>query len=433
MADAISREDLDKVHTEVKLLRSEVEKKEEGHKADQEKIDRLNDSLDAAEVKNETVSNDLAEANGKITQLMDLKESIESGEAEFLKTTVETKARIEELEAEIAKRSSKGNKLDEDWHETIDYKLFEAFCRVGPDDRRLDEIDPEYKALLRTDSSVAGGFLTNTEMDSQMIKKIIEVSNMRAIASVRQTTEKAMEIAVRTSIGEAFYEGEGEQNQEAASAYGSETMHTYRLSATTPATQDQLMNSAFNMETEILGDTGEMFASKEGLKFVLGTAVKQPEGFLLNTEVIANLRNTAASGVLDADAILLVQGDLKRGHNPRFVFNRQTLSIARTLKGAATGNDHYLWSPGLDGSAANMLAGSPYTILQDMPVIAAGSDSIAYGDFVRGYRILDRTGMTVIRDDVTLADSAIVRFVFHKWNNGQVVNAEAIKLLRIKA
>lgn len=412
---------------EVTLLRETVEKSNADSAENVEKVEKLQKSLDAREKANEKISNDLAEAQGKITQLADLQEELASGEAEATKTLEETKTRIAELEADISKRSLRDDKDSKAYRETEEGKAHEVFVRYGPNSH---EYTPEVKALLRTDNQVQGGYLTQIEYSREMIKFITEISNMRPISSVRQTSEKTMNIPVRTTIGEAFFEGEAEEAQEANSTYGTEEMHTYRLSAKTPVTLDQLMNSSFDMDTEITSDTAEMFESKEGLKFVLGTAVKQPEGFLTNQDLIDAAFDTAATGVLDADAMLEVQGELKRGQNPRYVFNRQTLAKARILKGS---DGHYLWSPAFDGGVANMLAGAPYTILQDMPVIANGSLSIAYGDFVRGYRILDRTGMIMVRDEVTLADQASVKFVFHRWLNGQVINVEAIKILRIKA
>lgn len=424
----LSEEDVKGLMTEVKLLRETSESKDAHLSENIEKVEKLQKSLDAREVANEKTSNDLAAAQAKITELGDLQEKMASGEAEATKTLEETKTRMAELEADIAKRVAGPDPDSKAYRNTEEGKMFDCLVRRGVNHQ---DFTPEMKSILRTDDNTVGGYLTQIEYSREMIKFITEISNMRAIASVRQTGEKTLNMPTRKTIGEAFFEGEAEAAQEANSTYGSEEMHTYRISAKTPLTIDQIMNSAWDMDTEVTSDTAEMFASKEGLKFVLGTSVKQPEGFLTNQDLIDAAFDTAATGIVDSDAILEVQGELKRGQNPRFVMNRQTLAKLRTLKGST--NDHYLWSPALDGGAANMLAGSPYTILQDMPSIAAGSLSIAYGDFVRGYRILDRTAMSMVRDDVTLADNAMIKLVFHRWLNGQVINVEAIKILRTKA
>lgn len=53
-----------------------------------------------------------------------------------------------------------------------------------------------------------------------------------------------------------------------------------------------------------------------------------------------------------------------------------------------------------------------------------------FGDFSRGYRIIDRTGLAIVRDDVTRAGEAIVLFVMHRWNTGIVTVPEAFRMMR---
>ena len=67
-----------------------------------------------------------------------------------------------------------------------------------------------------------------------------------------------------------------------------------------------------------------------------------------------------------------------------------------------------------------------------MPDIASGALPVIYGDFKRGYTITDRTGLVIIRDDLTQARQAIILLTFHKYTTGQVVLDEAFKALLIK-
>ena len=64
---------------------------------------------------------------------------------------------------------------------------------------------------------------------------------------------------------------------------------------------------------------------------------------------------------------------------------------------------------------------------------AAGDVAVAFGDFRRGYTIVDRTGMSLIRDEVTQKRKAVVEFTWNRWNTGKVTLEETIKLLRTKA
>lgn len=342
--------------------------------------------------------------------------------AEEQKNALELKERIDTLEIELAKKGRQG----ESYKDRPEYKALNLLMSKG-----AEALDMEQKATLRTDNSTQGGYLTAPEMDSMIIKAITEVSPMRQVARVRTVTNKTLNIPTRTGIPTAAYEGEAEDGEESNSAYGSESLTTYRLSVTVPYTMDLLMDSSFDLESEINSDVAEAFAFREGNRFVLGTGAKQPEGFLSNATVAAGARVTANSGAIVGDDILLLTGDLKVGYNPMFAFNRQTLATLRTLKGST--NDHYLWQVGIGPNQPNTLAGEPYMVMQDMPSIAANALSVVYADFARGYTITDRTGLVVVRDELTRKKAAIVELTFHRWNHGQVVLAEAFKALKIKA
>ena len=269
-------------------------------------------------------------------------------------------------------------------------------------------------------------------MDNAITKKITEISAVRSIARVRTISSKSLDIPVRDTILQATYEGEAEEDQLSTSTYSSETLTAFRCSVTVPITMDMLMDSAFAMESEIMGDAAESFAQKEGEKFVNGTGFKEPSGFLTDSRVQANARDTGNIDTIDADDIILLSGDLKVGYNPTYTFSRGTLAFIRTLKST---DGQFLWMPGLNGPVMNTINGFPYVIMQDMPsptdvgVFATGEFPVAFGDFQRGYTIVDRTGMNIVRDEFTMKRKAIIEFTLNRWNYGQVILPEAIKLL----
>jgi HK97 family phage major capsid protein len=68
---------------------------------------------------------------------------------------------------------------------------------------------------------------------------------------------------------------------------------------------------------------------------------------------------------------------------------------------------------------------------EDMPDVAANSLSIAFGDFGRGYLVVDRQGVTVLRDPFTA--KPYVLFYTTKRVGGGVQDFDAIKLLKFAA
>ena len=214
-------------------------------------------------------------------------------------------------------------------------------------------------------------------------------------------------------------------------------MTPFRQTYTVPITMDMLMDAAFDMEAEIASDAAEAFAFGEGAGFVSGSGHKEPAGFIANANLQAAARETDASGVLDPEALILLTGDLKVGYDPVYILSRRTMALIRTFRGdAASGGDEagqFLWQPGMSGPVAATLNGFPYILANSMPDVSAGNFAVAFGDFRRGYTIVDRTGMTVVRDEFTEKRKGIVEFTMNRWNTGQVTLEEPIKLLQIKA
>ncbi len=407
----------------VELLRKDVETKS----LSPEKIDALNVVIDTTEARSQAITilekkNVQLEEN--ITELKGLKEEYETARKSDIEKAGEFKGRIDALESEIA-RGLKGEQDDVDFRSAPEYKALQEYCRVG--DLRIGE---EHKVLLRTDVDTDGGVLTPVEMDSIITKKIIEIDPVRGVARVRTIAGKSIIIPIRNNIPVATFEGEAEEASDSASDYESETVTPFALTHNTPITNDLLQDSAFNMESEIIDDGATAFAFGEGNGFVLGTGHKQPQGIFVDARLQTGARETAASGVLDADAIILLTGDLKVGYQPSYMLNRRTLAVIRTFK-STTGQ--FLWQPGLNGPVANTLNGFPYVLANSVPDIANSAFAMAFGDFFRGYTIVDRTGMEIIRDEITQKKKRIIEFTMHRYTTGQVTLPEAIKLLKILA
>ncbi len=114
--------------------------------------------------------------------------------------------------------------------------------------------------------------------------------------------------------------------------------------------------------------------------------------------------------------------------NGMFVMNRKTQSVIRKFKDT-TGA--YLWQPPAVAGAKASLMTFPVIEAEDMPDIAANSLSIAFGDFNRGYLVVDRAGVTVLRDP--FSSKPYVLFYTTKRVGGGVQDFDAIKLMKFAA
>lgn len=215
-----------------------------------------------------------------------------------------------------------------------------------------------------------------------------------------------------------------------------QTMELYAMPA---ATQMLLDDSVVNLDEWIAAEVEQAFATQEGVAFVTGDGVNKPKGFLAYTTVDeaswtwGNLGYvaTGVSGALPAsnpsDKLVDLVYALKAGYrqNGAWMMNRKTQGAVRKLKDA---DGNYLWQPPAQAGAQVALMGFPLHECEDMPDPAANSLSIAFGDFARGYLIVDRVGVRVLRDP--FSSKPYVLFYVTKRVGGGVQNFDAIKLLK---
>ena len=111
--------------------------------------------------------------------------------------------------------------------------------------------------------------------------------------------------------------------------------------------------------------------------------------------------------------------------NGRFVTNRSVVGQLRKFKDA---DGNYLWAPNSEPGEPARLLCYPVTEAEDMPDIASNSHSVAFGDFRRGYLIVDRVGVRVLRDPYSA--KPYVLFYTTKRVGGGVQDFDAIKFLK---
>lgn len=377
----------------VKELRETVEKsKKDG--LDEVKIKKIDDFLD----RQEDLNQEVVKANEKARQLED---------------------QVVELEKSLSRKGE-----DEGaWKKSAEWEAIKHHMKTG------ELIDTK---TLTVGTDADGGYTVPTPLDNEIRKHVVELSPMRSICRTRTMTAKSLEIPIRTTIPTAGWKDEAVNSDLSQQVYAEAVVTNHRQTVTVASTRDLLNDSAFNMEAEIASDAALAFAKGEGVAFISGTgdANFQPEGILTNATLVAGARETANVGALDADDMLDLIGDIKQGYNPMYIFNKKTMVALRKLKDS---QGQYLWAPSINGGVASTFAGENYAIMQDMPDIGAGNYAVAYGDFMRGYEIYDRVGMSVIRDNVTQARAQIINWTFARWLTGKVILPEAIKLLEIKA
>lgn len=313
--------------------------------------------------------------------------------------------------------------------------------------RKGASAEEELKAIeaksLSAGSNPDGGYVVPFQLDSTIDRVLSEVSPIRAISSVMQVSTGLLRKPVNMGGAGAGWVGEAESRpQTATPTLNMLEFPVMEMYANPAATQTLLDDAYINIEQWLADEVQITFAEQEGAAFVAGNGVNKPRGFLAyDTVANANyawgkLGFTVSGGASDFAAtepenvfIDLIHS-LKAGYRTgaRFVMNSATLAKVRKFK---DGNDNFIWQPGLQAGQPDRLLGYAITEAEDMPDVGAGEFPIAFGNFNRGYQVVDRIGTRVLRDPFTA--KPFVLFYTTKRVGGGVKNFEAIKLLKIGA
>ncbi|MCC0016632.1 MAG: phage major capsid protein [Rhodobiaceae bacterium] len=315
-------------------------------------------------------------------------------------------------------------------------QAFEAYVRRGDETRmrRLQE-----KSMTAGTGS-EGGYLVAPETEIEIGRRLAQVSPIRAIASVRQISATTYKKPFAVSGPAVGWVGETDARPETTAPTLAElefpAMELYAMPA---ATQTLLDDTAVDIDAWIAQEVETAFAEQEGTAFVTGDGNKKPTGFLDYTQVAEASWSWGNVGYLatgvdgdfaatdPADKLVDLVFALKAGYrgNAHFVMNRKTQGEVRKIKDA---DGNYLWQPGHQAGVPPTLMGFPVAEAEDMPDIGSAATPIAFGDFQRGYLVVDRIGTRILRDPYSA--KPYVLFYTTRRVGGGVQDFGAIKLLK---
>lgn len=318
-------------------------------------------------------------------------------------------------------------------------KVFDRFFRKG-DEANLREL--EGKALsFGTDPD--GGYVVPVQTEQAIDRVITEISPFRSAARVVQVSTATYKKLVSKGGATSGWVGE----QSGRPGTGEPKLDpiefpVMELYANPSATQSLLDDASINIEQWLADEVAIEFAFQEGRAFIQGNGSAQPRGILSYNAVdqgawawgSLGYKVTGAAGAFlttnpgDSmtniiDLVYALKPVFRA--NARFLANRKTVSSLMKLRDS-TGQ--LLWVTNLREGQPDTLLGYPVMESEDMPDIAANSFSMAFGDFRRGYTIVDRIGTRVLRDPFSA--KPYVQFYTTKRVGGGVSHFDAIKLLK---
>ncbi len=313
---------------------------------------------------------------------------------------------------------------------------FDSYMRRGESTglRQLEE-----KALSAgTDAN--GGYLVPDEIEAGVMRALREGSPIRAISGIRQVSSNTYKkpFAI-TGAATGWVAETATRNQTTTPTLYELAFPTMELYAMPAATPTLLEDAAVNIDEWVAEEVRTAFAEQENLAFVSGDGNNMPRGFLDYDKVAEAswawekigylITGESAAFPTDDPADLLIDlvYTLKSSYrsNAHWVMNRSTQAEIRKIK---DGDGNYIWRPGDQVGEKPTLMGYPVAETEDMPSIGADSHSVAFGDFGRGYLVVDRLGIRILRDPFSA--KPYVLFYTTKRVGGGVQDFNAIKLLK---
>ncbi len=346
---------------------------------------------------------------------------------------------LQEIRARQERVGAAGTSLSSD--EQARKEAFSELIRKG----NKNDVSPEKLKLLTSVTNVDGGYMIPLENGGLIQGRIFQTSDLRKVAKVIQTSNKSIDFELNDSEAQVRWDGEAPATTAETNTpnVGNIEITARKMIAYPSISQEMLADTAYDIENWLTEMLARDFARTENTSFVVGNGVTQPRGFLTyanwsaagvyTREAVEQIPNGSTTAITET-GLLDLMGALKADYHPNavWVMKQATWSAIQKINGA--NNYRYInLQPANGSNAPNYqvpeLHGRPVILADDMPVIANNALTVAFGDFSRGYTIVDRVGMFVQPDPFTAPGR--VRYYTTKRTGGQVTNFEAIKLLRM--
>lgn len=330
-----------------------------------------------------------------------------------------------------SKKSEKINKLEERINKMQNYISRPEMMNIDNTEEQSSFCDYIRKGVqsnlitksLSGDEGEAGVVITPT-LSKQIIAMVNQRSVMRQVASVEKISTRSLDVIYEDGNFAAGWVAEtGARGITDTPKLKKKSIHAHEIYAQPKATQSLIDDSEVNIENWLAERVADSFIKLENEAFVAGDGTNKPNGFLLN----AKIEKIDAGSAVNVEMLMKLINSLDEGYiaNASFIMNRKTLSLIQGLKDE---EGRFIWNQSLADPLQQTIFGIPVIISSHMPDVEKDKLAIALGDFKSAYKIVDRTGINLMRDPYT--EKPFVKFYAVKRVGGDVVNPSAVKLAK---
>jgi len=311
---------------------------------------------------------------------------------------------------------------------------FLKFCRYGNGETSSEVMSQDEKRALQESSDAEGGFLVPIDFTNELIMNAYDMAEIRPVVGATPTGRDTVFFGALAKPTVAWgTTGVAVTAQDLD--VGGHTMTIHDLKALTLIHNNTLEDAEADIWAELNMAFSDAIAEAEDDAFAVGAGSHSPQGIMTNALVQANVTNSGvAADVIDASndgvtALITAYYKLKKTYR-----RNATIAMNSTLEGkyrnSKDADGQYLWQPPVQAGDPATLLGRPVINPEGMPDVAANAFPVVIGDFRRGYRIKDRSGIAVQRLSERYAEYDQTGFLIKKRVGGQVVLPEAFQVIK---
>jgi len=394
--------------------------------------------------------------DARVKAIADQQQANQKALQDVLETSTKTKAEKDEaiakinsefvsLRKELTEIEKKANrpKADggrrEDTPEQAEYrKAFQTYIRTGEGGTRA--LADMGRKAMNSSSDSDGGYTVMPEMDMAIDRVVGTMGAMARLADTVTIGTQKWEKLVKTSgMAMRRVANGGTGGETIEPKYSKVEIEVFPAEVEPWVFNELMEDSRVNLEVDLADEAAIGFAEGANAEFITGDGVGKARGITAHTNVVNSSyawgsvgyvrsgKSAAFMSVAPADRVISLQHALKSQYRPGAVWltNDATLAVMRQMKDGS--GAYYLWQADPAAAFGGRFLGAPVEIDDNMPALGAGSYSLAFGNFKRAYKVVNRVGTTLIRDNITLKGQT--KFNFRRRFGGGIVNYEAVKLM----
>jgi len=304
---------------------------------------------------------------------------------------------------------------------------------LTPSQLRSAVMDGVDVSALRADLNEAveslGGYMVPEDIRLDMLERLPGVTAIRPGADAAPTSRDVMTRLKVTggdkrhvSAMRVTWVGDNPTDGQAKTAptFGIEKTPVHIVLCTVYIPKALMEDSAYPLTNKISEWASQEFGVDEDTQFTIGDGIKKPEGILpgsANKHSLTRVASGSASAIT-VDGLIRTRHAVAAQYRSRSVWlmNDSTAAAIAMLEDA---EHRKFWQPSLQEGQPDRLLGYPVAYDEAMPDVGSGAFPVVFGDRT-GYKIADRIGMSLVRDETTLAEQDLVRMIFRRRLGGQV-------------